>query len=142
MARPDRERRKNSSELVTSPPTSPANLLVLTVLGVLGATAAAGAFMGGSFEDVTPHGQLLSNLENVAEAQARHYAAHGSFAGWLRTLRVEPQGEDVRMTLMHGGTERWEAVAYHPIGLTCSREGRAVDGVPWSDRPVCFTTEP
>lgn len=142
MARRERDRRRNSSELVTRPPASPANLFVLTVAAILGATAAAGAFMGGGFEDVTPHGQLLGNLEAVADAQERHYAERGSFAEWLRSLGVEPTGADVRMTLLHGGTDRWEAVAYHTVGLTCTREGRVVDGVPRSDSPVCFTTAP
>jgi hypothetical protein len=142
MARPETDRRKNSSELVTRPPSSPANLLVLAAVAVLGASAAAAAFMGGGFEDVTPHGQLLGNLQVVAEAQERHYTQHGSFAVWLRSLDVEPTDPDIRMTLTQGGADRWEAVAYHPVGLTCTREGRIVDGVPLSDRPVCFMTEP
>lgn len=137
-----KDRRRNSGALVTRPPSSPANLLVLTVVGLLGMTAAAGAFMNRGFEDVTPHGQLLGELQAVAHAQERHYAENGSYAAWVRSLDVNPSSPDVRVTLLRGGQDEWEAVADHPIGLTCTQEGRVEKGVARSDRPVCFTTQP
>ena len=136
-----RDRRNRSSELTTRPPSSPANLLILAILSVLGVTAAAAAVMGSGFDDVTPHGQLLGDLQRLAEAQEAHYAETGAFAGWIRTLGVEPS-PDVRMTFVRGGGDAWEAVADHPAGLTCTRGARAVNGVVRTDPPACFTSGP
>ena len=136
-----RERRNRSSELTTRPPASPANLVILAILSVLGVTAAAAAVMGSGFDDVTPHGQLLGDLQRVAQAQETHYAETGAFAAWIRTLQVETN-PDVRITFILGGGDAWEAVADHPAGLTCTQGGRAVGGVVKTDPPACFTTRP
>ena len=136
-----RDRRQGSSELMTRPRSSPANLLILAIVSVLGVTAAAAAVMGSGFDDVTPHGRLLGDLQRLAEAQETHYAETGAFAGWTRTLQVE-SSPDVRMTLILGGGDAWEAVADHPAGLTCTQGGRAEGGVVKTDPPSCFTTTP
>lgn len=136
-----RDRRERPSDLTIRPRSSPANLLILAILSVLGVTAVAAAVMGSGFDDVTPHGQLLGDLQRVAQAQEIHYGETGSFAGWIRTLEVEPS-PDVRVTFILGGGDAWEAVADHPAGLTCTQGGRAVNGVVKTDPPACFTTTP
>lgn len=141
MSRRRTERRTTPHELGTRPRRSPANLLILTVVAVLGATAAAAAVMGGGFDDITPHGQLMGDLEKVADAQARHFAATGSFAAWLESLDVTSHPE-VHLTLLEGGGTTWEAMAYHSIGLACTQAGRVDDGVLRTDPPACFTSEP
>lgn len=134
-----RERRRVKHEIGTRPRQSPANLLILTVVAVLGATAAAAAVMGGGFDDVTPHGQLLGDLQRVADAQERHYAEHGEFAAWIQSLNVASH-PDIRVTLIHGGSREWEALAHHSIGLSCTQAGRIERGLAWTDPPACFTT--
>ena len=140
MGRRERDRRAGSSELTTRPPSSPANLLILAITGVLGITAAAAAVMGSGYDDVTPHGQLLGDLQAVAEAQHRHFVRTGSYAEWLRTLAL-PTSPDVHVSMVRANAEEWEAVAHHPIGLTCSQSGRVVNGVPKADPPTCFSAQ-
>lgn len=140
MTRRGRDRRRVTHELRTGHRQSPANLLILTVVAVLCATAAAAAVMGGGFDDVTPHGQVLGDLQRVADAQERHYAKHGSFAEWTETLNLASH-PDVRVTLLRGGPTEWEAVAYHTIGLTCAQAGRIEGRVVRTDPPTCFTTD-
>lgn len=135
------ERRRGPTDLGNSPPGSPANLLLLTVIGVLGISAAAAAVMGSGFDDVTPHGQLLGELQRVAEAQEARYARSGEYAEWLPTLGIEPHPE-VRLSLVHGGGDRWEAVAYHPIGLTCIQSGAVDRGAPATEPAACYTVDP
>ena len=141
MSGRDTDRRTRPTELTQRPPSSPANLLLLTVIGVLGISAAAAAVMGSGFDDITPHGQLLGELQRVAEAQEAHHARAGEYAQWLQTLGIEPNPE-VRLSLLHGGGDRWEAIAYHPIGLTCTQAGRVEGGVAKSEPPACYTIDP
>lgn len=141
MGRRARDRRRGESDLVPRPPSSPANLLILTIVGVLGLTAVAAAVMGSGFDDVTPHGQLLGDLQRVADAQERHYARTGTFAEWLPTLGVEPH-PDARITVLHADATEWEAVANHSAGLTCMRSGRVEGGVARSHPPACFVPGP
>ena len=138
MTRQRDDRRRRTHELRTRAPSSPANLLIMAVVGVLGITAAAAAFMGSGYDDVTPHGQLLGDLQAVADAQVRHYEDRGQFAQWTRTLAVETS-PDVRLAMVRAGADEWEAVAHHPIGLSCTQGGRVVDGVVTTDPPTCFT---
>lgn len=114
------------------------NLLILVVVGVLAATAAATVFLGDrSLDDGTPHGQLLAALQRVAEEQEDFYLSEGRFGDWLHTLGIEaPDSIDLTVSADAGG--RWEAIARHPVGLACSQSGRAVDGRPVQDPPVCF----
>ncbi|HUG42040.1 MAG TPA: hypothetical protein VMM12_16350 [Longimicrobiales bacterium] len=116
------------------------NLLILTIVGVLGISAAAAAVMGNSYDDVTPHGQLLGTLQRVADAQKRHHARTGAFAQWIQTLHVEA-GPDVRITLLRGDATEWDAVVRHDGGLACMRSGRAEGVVVHTDPATCFTTE-
>jgi hypothetical protein len=97
--------------------------------------------MGGGFDDVTPHGKILGDLQRVAEAQAAHHAETGTFAAWTRSLELA-SNPDVRVTILRGGATQWEAVAYHPVGLSCAQVGRLVRGAVRTDPAVCFTTEP
>lgn len=142
MHHPKKDRRRNNGEFRVEPPRSPANLLILTVTGALLASAAATALVdGGALKDGTPHGELLSALRTVANEQADHHAQNGHFARWLHTLDV-PQPEGVELILLGGNRERWEALARHPIGLTCSQMGGVENGRATLDQPVCFTTPP
>lgn len=113
-------------------------MLILTVAGMLMATAAATVLLGGGLEDESPHGQLLSALRQVSERQAAFHRTHGRFAGWLRTLEMEaPAG--IELVLVEGGTETWQAVARHPIGLTCTQRGHLEGGRPVPAEPACMT---
>lgn len=141
MSRRARDRRRGSGELTTRPPSSPVNLLILTIVGVLGISAAAAAMMGSGYDSVTPHGQLLGDLQRVAAAQERHHARTGRFAEWVRTLAVEGSPE-IRLTILHGDHDDWEAVATHPVGLTCTQAGRFENGVVRLDPPACYTLDP
>lgn len=141
MSAARRDRRTATHNLGTRPRQSPANILILTVVGVLGITAVAAAVMGGGFDDVTPHGQVLGDLQRVADAQAMHHAEHGEFAAWMRSLNVASH-PDVRVTLLHGGKTEWEAVAYHTVGLTCAQTGKLERGAVRTEPPACFTTDP
>ena len=134
------DRRRNSGEFRVRPPKSAANVLILAVAGMLLATAAATVFLGGGMEDRTPHGQLLAALRQVADRQEAFHRENGRFAGWLRTLEMEPpDGSEVM--LLEGGTERWKAVARHPVGLTCVQGGQLAGGRPVRDDPACFTSQ-
>lgn len=141
MSRRHGDRRRTYTETRYQPPSSPANLLLLTVIGVLGITAAAAAFMDSGYDDVTPHGRLLGDLNRVARAQEYHYQRNGTFAEWIRTLGVEPSA-DVRLSITRAEPDRWEAAAFHPVGLTCTQGGTIVGNVVRTDQPVCFTHEP
>lgn len=139
MSKRGRDRRRNSGEFRVPPRRSAANLLVLTVVGVMAATAAATVLTGGGLEDRTPHGQLLTALRDVAERQESYREEHGRFAGWVRTLEM-PSPEGVELTVLKGTETEWEAVARHPVGLTCSLLGRVEAGRLVRDEPICFTS--
>lgn len=141
MSRRMGDRRRVEHPVRLQPRRSPANLLILTVVAVLGASAAAAAVMDTGFDDVTPHGQVLGELHRVAEAQERYHTRHGTFAGWTRTLGLEPSA-GVRVTIIRGDHSGWEAVATHDVGLSCVQRGEAEGAVLRRDRPACFTTEP
>lgn len=133
------DRRRNSGEFRVRPPKSAANLLILTVAGVLLATAAATVFLDGGMEDDTPHGMLLGALRQVAERQEAFHHQNGRFAGWLRTLEMEPP-DGSELMLLEGGTETWKAIARHPVGLSCVQGGHMDGGRPVRDEPACFTS--
>ena len=133
-----RDRRRGPDGIVTRPPSSPAGTLILAIVGVLGLSAVAAAVMGSGFEDVTPHGQLLGDLARVAEAQQKHHAETGVFAGWIESVGVEPSPE-VRMRMVRAGGDAWEAVATHTVGLSCVQGGRVEGGAVRTDPPTCYT---
>jgi hypothetical protein len=138
MGKNKRDRRQAESGVRLRPRSSPANILVLTVIGVLGAMAAAAALFGTGLEETTPHGQVLTSLHRVAEAQERHHQETGTFARWIHTLDVEtPEG--VRVDLVRGDDAAWEAIAGHPVGLTCLQGGRYERGAVQRDQPICYT---
>jgi hypothetical protein len=138
MKDPRQERRNRESVVRYRPRPSPANVLVLTVIGVLGAMAAAAAVFGGGLEETTPHGQVLTSLQRVAEAQEQHHRQTGAFARSLHELDITPSN-GVRIDLVNGGPNAWEALAGHPIGLTCMQGGRYERGTALRDQPLCFT---
>jgi hypothetical protein len=138
MTQKERDRRKTPSGLKVRPRSSPANFLILVVVGVLGATALAAALLGTGLEETTPHGQLLTSLQRVAEAQEEHHRSSGSFAEWIHTLELEVPAE-VRVGLSRVDASGWEATASHPVGLTCIQEGRLKDGRPVRDTPICYS---
>lgn len=133
-----RDRRRETGDFRTQPRSSPASLLILTVSGVLLATAAATALLGGGFSDATPHGQLLGTLEAVAESQEAHYSATGSFAGWEQELEVEaPDGIDIR--IVHATQESWEVMTEDPeVGLSCIQSGSWQNGRQMLQPPICY----
>jgi hypothetical protein len=133
------DRRKTPIDLRGRPRPSPANLLILVVGGVLAATAVAGALLGTGIEETTPHGQVLTSLQRVADAQDAHYAEAGVFAGWVETLELEPLG-DVRIELVRADGTGWEAMAIHPVGLTCIQAGHVQGERTQRDQPICYTT--
>lgn len=133
-----RERRRIPSDLKQRPPSSPASLLILVVVGVLGATALTAAFFGNGLEETTPHGQVLTALQRVAEAQEQHYLEAGAFARWTHTLDVEP-GSGVHVEIIRGDGVAWEAVATHPMGLTCEQAGKIERGRAVREQPACYT---
>jgi hypothetical protein len=139
MADRERDRRTTPNPLQVRPPSSPANFLILVVIGVLGATALAAALLGTGLEETTPHGQVLTSLQRVAEAQEEHHRRTGTFADWTHTLDVDVPA-DIRVGLTRGGASGWEAMASHAIGLTCIQEGRLHKGRPVRESPVCYTT--
>jgi hypothetical protein len=134
-----RERRRRTSEMKMRPPSSPANFLILVVIGVLGVSALAAALMGTGTEETTPHGQVLTSLQRVAEAQEERFRSTGAFAEWIHDLEVEVPGE-VRLGLARGTPTEWEATASHPIGLICIMEGELRQGRPHRGPPMCYTT--
>jgi hypothetical protein len=141
MAERKRDRRTTPSDLKVRPPSSPANFLILVVIGVLGASAIAAALLGNGMEETTPHGQVLTALQRVAVAQEDHHARTGAFADWLESLDVEA-AEGIQVSVTRAGAAGWEAMATHPIGLTCIQEGRLQQGRLVRDPPVCYTTGP
>jgi hypothetical protein len=138
MKDPRRERRNTESQIRNRPRPSPANVLVITVIGVLGAMAVAAAVFGGGLEETTPHGQVLTSLQRVADAQEQHHRETGAFARSLSELDVTPS-DGVRIDLVRGGPDAWEAIAGHPIGLTCMQGGRYDRRTALRDQPLCFT---
>lgn len=132
------DRRRQTGDFRTRPRSSPTSLMILTVSGVLLATAAATALFGGGFDDGTPHGQLIGTLDAVAESQEEHYAATGSFAGWEGALAVEaPEGIEIR--IVHASRESWEAMADDPeVGLSCMQSGSWQGGRQIVEPPVCY----
>ena len=136
------ERRRREEAPPVRARTSPVNLLILAVIGILGVLAAATAVVGTGFDDKTPHGRVLGDLQHVADAQELHHARYGEFAAWLEALGVEPK-EDVRLILTRGDSTGWEAVATHAIGLTCVQGGRVEEsGRVVRDRPTCYNEAP
>lgn len=132
------DRRRQTGDFRTRPRSSPASLLILTVSGMLLATAAATALLGGGASDATPHGQLLGILEAVAESQEDHYGATGSFAGWEGALEVEvPEGVEIRIA--HASRASWEAlVSDSEVGLSCMQSGSWQNGRQVLGPPVCY----
>lgn len=130
--------RRQAGDFRTKPKSSPASLMILTVSGVLLATAAASALFGGGFSDATPHGQLLGTLDAVAEAQAEHHGATGSFAAWEQALEVEaPEG--VQLRIVHATRDSWEAMADDAaVGLSCMQSGSWQNGRQVLEPPVCY----
>lgn len=141
MRKPGRDRRKNSGDFRGQPRQSPATLLVLTVVAALLGSTVIAVVLGGGMEESTPHGQLLSGLQSVAERQESHHEANGRFAVWLRTLELE-EPEGIELMVLTGNAERWEALARHPVGLTCSQAGSMERGRPVREEPVCFSSLP
>jgi hypothetical protein len=133
-----RERRKTASDFKNRPPSSPANLLILVVIGVLAASALTAALFGTGFEETTPHGQVLTALQRVGDAQEERHLRAGAFAGWMDKLDVEPPA-DVRVDIVRGDANGWEAIATHAIGLGCAQVGKVERGRPVREPPVCYT---
>jgi hypothetical protein len=136
-----RDRRRTPSDLRVKPRPSPVNLLLMVVAGVLAATAAAAALFGTGLEETTPHGQVLTALQRVADAQEDHYRDTGAFARWLHSLDTEPLGE-VRVELVRGDGNGWEAMATHPVGLTCIQAGKVDRTKVRREQPLCYTLGP
>ncbi len=133
------DRRRAPSSLTVRPRQSPANVLILVVIGVLGATAVAAVFFGGGLEETTPHGQVLTSLQRLADAQDAHFRETGAFAEWMHTLDVEtPEG--IRLDLARANRTSWEGIASHPAGLTCIQEGMVQNGQAQREPPICFAT--
>jgi hypothetical protein len=140
MSERERDRRKTAGDLRMRPRSSPANFLILVVIGVLGTTAVAAALLGTGVEETTPHGQVLASLQRVADAQEDHHRRTGRFADLLHTLELDlPEG--IHVGVSRGGETGWEATASHPVGLLCVQEGRLQQGRAVRDQPVCYTTE-
>jgi hypothetical protein len=139
MGQHRRERRKTPGDLRGRPPSSPANFLILVVIGVLGASGLAAALFGTGVEEVTPHGQVLTALQRVAEAQEAHHRRTGAFSDVAQTLQLTVPAE-VRVGVSRGGPTDWEATASHPIGLTCIQEGRVHQGRLVRGQPLCYTS--
>ena len=142
MARPGRsegrDRRTKSGDFRTRPRASPASLIVLLVSGVLLATAAATALLGGGFDDATPHGRLLGSLQRAAEAQETHHRATGKFAGWRQSLDVQVH-EKVELRVLHGTEREWEVMVREPgAGLSCYQKGTWNADGPLREEPVCY----
>lgn len=133
-----RERRRAPSELKQQPRTSPANLLILVVIGVLAASGLTAALFDNGLEETTPHGQVLTALQRVAEAQEAQFQEAGTFAGWMQTLDVVLP-EEVRVDVIRGDERGWEAVATHTIGLGCAQVGKLERDRPVREVPVCYT---
>jgi hypothetical protein len=136
---PDGDRRRMASGVRNRPRASPANILILGIAAVLAASAVAAAMLGNGVEETTPHGQILSSLQLVADAQEAHHRETGSFAGWLHTLGLEPVGE-VQVTVIRGTETDWEVMASHAVGLSCVQAGRVEAGRALRDAPVCYTS--
>lgn len=133
----DGDRRRMASGVRNRPRASPASLLILGVTVVLAASAVAAALLGNGMEETTPHGQILSSLQVVADAQEAHYRETGSFAGWLHTLELEPVG-DVQVSVIRATDSDWEAMASHSVGLSCVQAGRLEAGRAKREAPVCY----
>lgn len=133
------DRRRTPSDLTARPRQSPANVLILVVIGVLAATAVAAALFGTGLEETTPHGQVLTSLHRLGDAQEEHFQQTGAFAEWMHTLDVEvPDG--IRLDFVRANRNSWEAIAAHPAGLTCIQEGVVRNGQPRRDPPICYPT--
>ena len=133
------ERRRRVEAPPPQPRSSPVNVLILVVIGVLGVLAATTAMLGTGFDDRTPHGRVLGDLQRVAEAQEVHHRRHARFAEWSETLALQAT-EGVRVTVTRGDARSWEAIASHEVGLTCIQTGRLdARGRPVRERPICYT---
>lgn len=135
------DRRRIPSDLTVRPRQSPANILILVVIGVLGATAAAAVLFGTGLEETTPHGRVLTSLQRLGDAQEAHYRETGAFAEWMRSLDIDtPEG--IKLDLARADRSSWEGIATHPAGLTCVQEGTAQNGQPQREPPICYATAP
>jgi hypothetical protein len=131
------DRRTTPSTIKNRPRSSPASLLILGVTGILAASALAAALLGNASEETTPHGQVLAALQLVADAQEEHFRQTGAFALWLQTLDVTPR-DGVQLGMVRATDTAWEALASHPVGLTCIQEGRVDGDRPRREAPVCY----
>lgn len=132
------ERRRRDEAPRVEARSSPANVLILSVIGVLGLLAVTTAMVGTGFDDKTPHGKILGDLQRVAHAQELHHQRHGTFAELPAALDLEASS-GVRLTITRGNGSSWEAVASHDVGLTCVQTGQLdTRGRPIRVRPVCY----
>ena len=135
------ERRRRDEAPRVQAQTGPANVLILSVIGVLGLLAVTTAMVGTGYDDKTPHGRVLGDLQRVADAQELHHQRHGEFAEWLESLDVRAV-EGVRLTVTRADQRTWEAVASHGVGLTCVQTGQLDKRArPIRNRPVCYMDE-
>ncbi len=135
-----RERRRGSGALTDRPRKSPVSLLIVMVVGVVTVSAAASVLFGTGYGDETPHGKVLGTLQRVARAEEAYHASNGRFAAELGDLAVTPPDSvEVALTVEAG---EWQAVATHPIGLSCVQSGRVARGRVVRDEAGCFTTGP
>ncbi len=136
------ERRRGTGDFRGRPQASPASMVVFMVSGVLLVSGVAAAFLGGGFGDETPHGRLLTTLQEVAEIQERHYGSTGQFMDWQETPPADVPA-DVELQLVSGGGDHWRALARAPeVGLVCSQAGSVIGGEVVRERPICFREEP
>jgi hypothetical protein len=117
-------------------------MVVLMVSGVLLVSAAAAAVLGSGFGDETPHGRLLTTLQEVAESQERHYGSTGRFMDWNDTPPVDVP-DDVELQFVSGGGSEWRALARAgEVGLVCSQGGSVIGGQVEREQPICYREEP
>ncbi len=131
------ERRHGNGAMGRAARKSPASLLILMVVGVVAVSAAASVLFGSGYGDETPHGKVLGTLQRVAGAEEAYHATTGRFTGELSALRLEPA--DSVDLVVTGDADSWEAVARHPVGLSCVQSGRVSGRRVVREEPGCYT---